>query len=80
MLGETDDVRPRIQAIKDPPSGNCTRCSGATGKLAPYYAKLDLPHAGVVIHLPICQRCVEQYLVMAWELRRKSEPAKSAKS
>jgi hypothetical protein len=57
------EIRRQIAAVQELPEGRCTRCTAATGKTAPYYARLEAH--GLVIWLPFCQGCIEAYLEMA---------------
>jgi hypothetical protein len=63
VADEIDELRRRIAASQDLPNGRCTRCSSATGKTAPHYARLEV--SGLVMWLPFCAPCVEAYMVMA---------------
>lgn len=84
MADGIDDLRRRIQARQVLPSGACCICSKATGKIAPHYARLDLPEFGIVIHLPVCQTCAGKYVEMAraeqMELKLSAPTAHNAKS
>jgi hypothetical protein len=68
-----DDVDDLARRIQDLPNGRCTKCSSAVGKRAPHYARLEV--SGLLLWLPFCDACVEEYLVMA-EAQRPDRPKK----
>jgi hypothetical protein len=53
-----------IELTQALPDGRCTHCGKPTGRIAPYYARLEIPKAGIVIRMPICETCVAVYLAM----------------
>lgn len=69
------ELRAEIESKQRLPIGRCTDCAMPTGRIANYYARLEIPEAGMVMRLPICDRCVAKYVAM-WEAERP-RPAKT---
>jgi hypothetical protein len=75
---EDKDLSERIALKQELPIGKCTRCKEPTGKIAPYYARLELPDRGITIRLPFCEACIILYLVMVYEERPGKKMRKTA--
>jgi hypothetical protein len=64
-----EQVQAQIEARQRLPMGKCTHCEAPTGRVAPYYARLEIPRAGIVMRLPFCEDCISIYSGMVEDER-----------